>query len=64
MTEIFNACVDLLNYLAKEFGLTYVQINVIIFCIIEPIVFIWMIIIIIKQKKQIKSLKKLNNNSE
>jgi len=64
MTEIFNGCVDLLNYLAKEFGLTYVQINVIIFCIIEPIVFIWMIIIIIKQKKQIKSLKKLNNNSE
>lgn len=64
MSEIFQLCVDLLNYLAREFGLSYVQINVIIFCIIEPIVFIWMIIIIIKQKKQIKSLKKLNNNSE
>lgn len=64
MTEIFNGCVDLLKFLAKEFGLTYVQINVIIFCIIEPIVFIWMLVIIIKQRKQIKSLKKVINSLE
>lgn len=63
MSEIFQACVDLLNYLAKQFGLSYVQINVIIFCIIEPIVFIWMLVIIIKQKRQIKSLKKVISNS-
>lgn len=63
MSEIFQLCVDLLNYLAKQFGLSYVQINVIIFCIIEPIVFIWMLVIIIKQKRQIKSLKKVISNS-
>ena len=57
MNEIFNLCVDLLKYLAKQFGLTYVQINVVIFCFLEPIVFIWMLIIIVKQKRQIKHLK-------
>jgi len=61
MSEIFQLCVDLLNYLAKEFGLSYVQINVIIFCIVEPLVFFWMLIIIIKQKKQINRLKDTNN---
>jgi len=61
MNEIFNLCVDLLKYLAKQFGLTYVQINVIIFCFLEPIVFIWMLILIIKQKKQINKLKEANN---
>jgi len=32
----FDRCVDLLNYLAKRTGLTYRQVNVIIFCYIWP----------------------------
>jgi len=56
MSEIFSWCVDLLNYLAKQFNLSYVQINVIIFCIIEPIVFIWMAIVIVRQRRKIKQL--------
>jgi len=61
MNEIFNLCVDLLKYLAKQFGLTYVQINVIIFCFLEPILFIWMLVIIIRQKKQLKQFKETTN---
>jgi len=56
MSEIFNWCVDFLNYLAKLLSLSYVQINVIIFCIIEPIVFIWMLIVIVMQRKKIIQL--------
>lgn len=56
MNEIFSWCVDLLNYLAEQFNLSYVQINVIIFCIIEPIVFIWMVIVIVRQRRKIKHL--------
>lgn len=62
MTEIFKACVDLLNYLANEFGLSYVQINVIIFCIIEPVVFIFMLFLIIKQRRIIKEYRENINN--
>ncbi|MBK7811354.1 MAG: hypothetical protein IPI50_08955 [Saprospiraceae bacterium] len=52
MDAIFDACVDLLIYLADIFGVTYKEINVWIFCIVEPIVFTVMIwyIYILKRK--------------
>jgi len=52
MNEIFNACVELLYYLANTIGLTYKEINVWIFVIIQPIIFIIMLLWIIYLKKK------------
>lgn len=37
--EIFDRCVDLLNWMADLAGCTYEEINVIIFCVLGPILF-------------------------
>lgn len=57
MNEIFNWCVELLQWGAQKLGTTYVDINVWIFCIIEPIVFLGMLIFLVFQKREIKRLK-------
>ena len=57
MNTIFYWCVEFLKVLAKDLGMTYEEINVWIFCIIEPILFIVMAVIIYKQYKKIKTLK-------
>ena len=57
MEKIFGLCVDLLVWAGNLIGLTYVQINVWIFCVIEPIVFIVLVVILIKQYRTIKILK-------
>ena len=54
---IFNWCVDLLIKFAKLLGVTYNQINVWIFVIIVPFIFLLMLLIIIKQRVKLKSLK-------
>ena len=46
---IFDWCVELLVKLAELLGITYNDINVWIFVIIEPIIFLLMLFIIIKQ---------------
>lgn len=56
MDIIFKWCVDVLIFLANVLGITYQEINVWIFCIIEPIIFIYMLVIIIKQNRYIKKL--------
>ena len=56
MDIIFKLCVDVLIFLANVLGITYQEINVWIFCIIEPIIFIYMLVIIIKQNRYIKKL--------
>ena len=57
MNEIFNWCVKLLELTAQEFGTTYEDINVWIFCIIEPIMFLAMLIFLLFQRRKIKRLK-------
>ena len=52
MNEIFNACVEFLYCLANTVGLTYEEINVWIFVIIQPIIFITMLLWIIYLKKE------------
>ena len=47
MQAIFNLCVDILLWLAKLTGTTYVEINVIIFCIILPVILCLMVAAII-----------------
>lgn len=56
MDIIFNWCVDVLMFLATQLGITYKEVNVWVFCIIEPIVFIYMLTLIIKQRKYIKRI--------
>jgi len=45
--NLFNDCVELLMWLATKFNLTYKEINVWIFIIIEPIVFFAMLFYIL-----------------
>ena len=49
---VFDWCADTLVFLADKLGITYKEINVWIFCIIEPIIFISMLTIIVKQCKR------------
>ena len=58
MTEIFKWCVDILRLYARRWHMTYEELNVWIFCIIEPIVFVLMCHIILKQFMKIRVLKK------
>ena len=60
MNDIFDACVELLHYWGYIVGLTYKEINVWIFVIIEPIIFIIMLVWIIRLRKKIKLLSNHN----
>ena len=62
--KIFDDCVNLLIYLAKLTHTTYIEINVIIFCIIEPIIFFVMLYVIIKQRKQLKKFRTMKNGND
>ena len=53
MDTIFQVCMEFLYWLSPFFGLTYREINVWIFCIIEPLVFIVMVIYIIHLRRKI-----------
>ncbi len=57
INELFDYCVEVLIIGAKMLGMTYNEINIWIFCIIEPIVFIIMFLIIINQYLKIKHLR-------
>ena len=64
INEIFDWCVHLLEWGAERLGTTYVAINVWIFCIIEPIVFLGMLIILIYQRRKIKQLTIVGNRNQ
>lgn len=55
---IFKQCVILLEKWAAFFHISYQEINVIIFCVIEPIIFFGMLYIIIKQYNKLKTKTK------
>ncbi len=57
MDQVFDWCVNILVLYAHRFNITYKEINVWIFCIIEPIIFFLMLFIIIKQFGTIRMLK-------
>jgi hypothetical protein len=42
MDKTFDSCVDLLQGIAKRAGLSYKQINVLIFCLGWPIFTLWL----------------------
>ena len=59
MNELFNQCVNILHLIGETCNISYKEANVWIFVIIEPILFLAMLYIIIKQRRKIKNL---NNN--
>jgi hypothetical protein len=59
MNKTFKWCVNFLEMLAAKLSMTYEEINVWIFVIIQPIVFIIMLWVIYKQHVTIKALKQL-----
>lgn len=60
MDELFQDCVDLLNVWANALGMTYEEINIWIFVILEPIVFVamcvWIVRLVGKNRKLVKAL--------
>ncbi len=58
--KTFNWCVKILVQFAELLGITYNEINVYIFVIITPLIFLIMFCIIIKQQIKIKSLNKIS----
>ena len=54
---IFYLCVDILVCLAKLTGTSYELINIIIFIVLYPLILLFLLIVIMKQRKQIKNYK-------
>ena len=57
MDNLFDACVELLIWLSNILGLSYKEINIWIFVIIEPIIFVLMLVWILKLKRKLNKLK-------
>ena len=57
MNKTFKWCVDLLEALALKLHMTYEEVNIWIFVIMEPIIFLFMLWIIYKQYRTIRSFK-------
>jgi len=57
MNQIFDLCVNFLYWLADLVGMTYKEINIWIFVILEPIAFVVLGWIIFHQRKVLKKLK-------
>lgn len=60
MNIIFDWCVRFLEYWAPLLGMTYKELNVWIFVIIEPLLFILCILLLFKAHRKIKKLKRMN----
>ena len=60
MNETFKSCVQLLEALAAKLNMTYEEVNIWIFVILEPIIFLLMLWVIFKQQQRIKLLKQVH----
>jgi hypothetical protein len=58
INRIFDACVSLLLYLADRLGLSYEAINVWIFVVIWPVLTVALVLVIILQYRQLRSLRR------
>ena len=54
MDDLFQDCVDILRHWADVLGMTYEEINIWIFLIMEPVIFIAMCLWIIHRERQLK----------
>jgi hypothetical protein len=57
MHELFDICVYILYWIAGVFGITYKEANIWIFVIIEPIIFLLMLVCIFWQRVRIIELR-------
>lgn len=57
MHELFDICVHILYWIAGVFGITYKEANIWIFVIIEPIIFLLMLVSIFWQRVRIIELR-------
>ena len=65
MDTTFDICVAVLLELAEWTGLTYQEINVLIFCIIWPIMTIFLIVLVNTQREKIRILQEqLRKNAD
>lgn len=55
MNELFGRCVNILYLIGETCNISYKEANVWIFVIIEPILFLAMLYIIIKQRKKLNT---------
>lgn len=60
MNDIFNVCVEILEYAARFLNMTYEEVNVWLFCIIEPLIFLAMLAYIIHIRRKLKRVLNLN----
>ncbi len=58
VTIAYDICVEILIEIARSTGFTYKEVNVILFCIILPLVFVIMGMIILYQWYRIYKLSK------
>jgi hypothetical protein len=56
--EVFNICVDIMSFLGKLTGLTYNEINVLVFCVIWPLHTLYLFILSYKARKALYLLQK------
>lgn len=60
--KVFYWCVDVLNRCSAQTGMTYEELNVLLFCVIEPIIFIIIIITIARLRKRNRKLQMIIRN--
>ena len=61
MNKIINSLYDvlaqILMHVSKFVGISYKHMNILVFCVIEPVIFLAMVYVIVKQFYKIKLLK-------
>jgi len=57
MDYIFDKCVQLLYWLAPMFDMTYKEINIWIFVILEPLIFFIMLFYILHLRSKLRKIK-------
>lgn len=59
VNALFDWCVHILVVGAHSLGISYNEINIWIFCIIEPVLFVLMLVVILWQWQRIRRLRQI-----
>lgn len=60
---LYDKSVEGLFYLSRLTGFTYREVNVLVFCVIEPLVYLALLIIVVRQRKRINDIKSTSSLS-
>lgn len=63
LDSIFGLCVILLDWFAAGLGVSYVAVNVWIFCVIWPALTLWLVWYIFKLRNKLKEYDQRKSNS-